>query len=168
MKRFITPVAAALAVAFTALGSSSLALADVSVSRTGPTLPHDVITYQERMPNGALIGSGLTMFGFSYIPSMIVAASSARASDSALYMPVVGPWVDLAQRDRDCVGGPCRGDAGNQVLLAVNGVVQGIGVLQILGGFLFPTTRTVTRAASVQVLPTVGASQVGLTAVGAF
>ena len=83
MKRWITPAAAALAVAFTALGPSSVALAQpperapaAPPRLPGPAMPRDVITYQESMPNGALIGSGLTMFGFSYIPSMVVAAKS--------------------------------------------------------------------------------------------
>ena len=175
MKRSITPAATALAVAFTALGPSSVALAQppepdpmASPRWPGPAQPGDVITYQESMPNSALIGSGLTMFGFSYIPSMVVAASSPRASDSALYVPVVGPWVDLARRDRDCSSAPCPGDTANKVLLVFNGVFQGLGTLHILGGFLFPTTRTVTQTAGVHVLPSVGATQMGLTAVGAF
>lgn len=174
MKRLITPAAAALAVALTALGSSSVALAHESGSRAtsrlpGPARPHDVITYEESMPNGSLIGSGLTMFAFSYVPSMVVAASSSRAVDnSTLYVPVAGPWMNLARRDRDCPNGRCMGDTPNKVLLVVDGVFQGIGVLQVLGGFLFPTTRTVTQTAGVHVLPSVGMHQVGLTAVGAF
>ena len=95
--------------------------------------------------------------------------SSARAVDnSTLYVPVVGPWLNLARRDSECPNGRCMGDTPNKVLLAVDGVFQGIGVLQVLGGFLFPTTRTVTQTAGVQVLPSVGVHQVGLTAVGAF
>lgn len=175
MKRLITPAAAALAVAFTALGSSSVALAEEPESESmapprppGPALPHDVITYEESRPNGALIGSGLTMFAFSYIPSMIVAASSSRAGDNTLYVPVAGPWMNLAQRDNACPNGRCPGDTPNKVLLAFDGVFQGLGALQVLGGFLFPTTRTVTQTAGVHVLPSVSAHQVGLTAVGAF
>jgi len=170
MKRLITPAAAALAVAFTALGSSSLAFAEAHSPL--PRLPgppsNDVITYEERMPNGSLIGSGLTMFGFSYLPSVVVAASSSRAGDSALYVPIVGPWVDLARRDSDCARSPCPGDTGNKVLLVASGVFQGLGALQVLGGFLFPTTRTVTQTTGVHVLPSVGVNQLGLTAVGAF
>ncbi len=175
MKRWITPVAAALAVAFTALGSSSVALAEESESGSmapprppGPARTRDVITYEESRPNGALIGSGLTMFAFSYVPSLIVAASSSHPADSALFVPVVGPWMDLARRDSVCPNGRCPGDTPNKVLLAFDGVFQGLGVLQVLGGFLFPTTRTVTQTAGVHVLPSVGFHQVGLTAVGAF
>jgi hypothetical protein len=176
MKRSIVPVASALALALSALTSSAVARADASIK--GPVMqtrmpgvsstPHDVITYEESMPNGALIGSGLTMFGASYIPSMIVAAASDHPGDTALYIPVAGPWIDLANRDSGCPGGHCYGDAANKVLLVANGVFQGLGTLQILGGFLFPTTRTVTQVAGVHVIPSVSSDHLGLTAVGRF
>jgi hypothetical protein len=173
MNRSISAAAASLALV--ALGWSGTALADPSknapvirASMPGMATPHDVITYEESMPNGALIGSGLTMFGVSYIPSMIVAASSNQPGDTSLFVPIVGPWMDLAQRDSGCPYGRCERDTGNKVMLVMNGVFQGLGALQIVGGFLFPTTRTVTQVASVHVVPSVSATQVGLTAVGAF
>jgi hypothetical protein len=167
MKRSIFQASSALAVALSVVASSSVALAQPPAPPAAEP-PRDVITYQESMPNGALIGSGLTMFGASYIPSLVVAASSSRGGDMSLYIPVVGPWVDLGQRDSQCPGSRCYGDAANKVLLVADGIFQGLGALQILGGFLFPTTRTVTQTARVHVLPTVGSSHVGLTAVGAF
>lgn len=170
MKRSIVQASSALAVALSVVASSSVALAQPPASSSPPSTmpPRDVITYEESMPNGSLIGSGLTMFGASYLPSLVVAASSDRAGDTALYIPVVGPWIDLGQRDSRCPGSRCVGDAANKVLLVVDGVFQGLGALQVLGGFVFPTTRTVTQLAGVRVLPTVGSSQVGLTAVGSF
>jgi hypothetical protein len=168
-------VASAVAVALGSLASSGVAAAGepakgpvVRASATSVSAPRDVITYEESMPNGALIGSGLTMFGASYVPSMIVAASSDHPGDTALYVPVAGPWMNLATRDNGCPGGRCENDAANKVLLVADGVFQGLGALQILGGFLFPTTRTVTQIAGVHVIPSVGSSQVGLTAVGRF
>jgi hypothetical protein len=173
MKRSIP--AAASALALVALASSGTALADApkTASLTRASVPgvaagRDVITYEESMPNGALIGAGLTMFGASYIPSMIVAMSSDLPTDKTLFVPVVGPWINLAQRDNDCPYGRCQRDAGNKVMLVMDGVFQGLGALQIAGGFLFPTTRTVTQVAGVRVLPSVSATQVGLTAVGSF
>lgn len=173
MNRSIIP--SAVAVALCSLASSGAAFAGapttvpvVQASVGGTTAPHDVITYEESMPNSALIGSGLTMFGASYLPSMIVAASSDHHGDTALYVPLVGPWMNLATRDSGCPGGRCYNDGSNKVLLVADGVFQGLGALQILGGFLFPTKHTVTRIAGVQVLPSVGSSQVGLTAVGRF
>ena len=46
-------------------------------------------------PNGVLLATGgLTLLG-SYIPSIVVAASSDHDGDNWLYVPVIGPWVDL-------------------------------------------------------------------------
>ena len=173
MNRSISGSTAALTLVALAWSGTALADAPKSVTLTrasvpGIAAPRDTITYQESMPNGALIASGLTMFGVSYIPSMIVAASSNQPGDTSLFVPVVGPWMDLAQRDNGCFYGRCEHDTGNKVMLVMNGVFQGLGALQIAGGFLFPTTRTVTQVASVHVLPSVSATQVGLTAVGAF
>lgn len=175
MNRLIIRAATALAVALTALASTSAALAQTSPSTSPsmthpvrPGMPRDVITYEESMPNGALIGSGLTMFGFSYIPSVVVAAASQRPGDDSLYVPVAGPWMNLANRDKACPSGHCPGDAVNKVLLVADGVFQSLGALQVLGGFLFPTTRTVTQVAGVHVLPSVGINQVGLSASGSF
>ena len=170
MKRSIFQGASALAVTLATLASSGTALAgsDSSESLPAAGLPHDVVTYEERTPNGALIGSGLVMFGASYLPSVIVAAESRRAGDTTLYMPVAGPWMNLAQRDSKCPGGRCANDMPNKVLLVADGLFQGFGALQVLGGFLFPTTRTVTQTANVQVLPNVGSTHVGITAVGSF
>ena len=173
MKRSISRSAASLALIALAWSGTALADAPRSAALTrasvpGVAAPHDTITYEESMPNGALIASGLTMFGVSYIPSMIVAASSNQPGDTTLFVPIVGPWMDLAQRDSGCPYGRCARDTGNKVILVMDGVFQGLGALQIAGGFLFPTTRTVTQVASVHVLPSVSATQVGLTAVGAF
>ena len=175
MKRSICQAASALAVTLAALASSGAALAGSQSSEPQDTttppavvLPHDVITYEESMPNGALIGSGLVMFGASYLPSVLVAAESSRPGDTTLYVPVAGPWMNLAQRDSQCPSGRCANDMPNKVLLVADGLFQGFGALQILGGFLFPTTRTVTQTANVQVLPNVGSTHVGITAVGSF
>lgn len=174
MKRSVFQAVSALAVTLAALAWSGAALASSqSAEPQGPSLPaaglpHDVITYEEQMPNGALIGSGLVMFGASYLPSVLVAAESSRRGDTTLYVPVAGPWMNMAQRDSNCPGGRCANDMPNKVMLVADGLFQGFGALQILGGFLFPTTRTVTQTANVQVLPNVGSSHVGITAVGSF
>jgi len=128
------------------------------------------VTYQESAPNSALLGSGVTMFGFSYGTSLLVATLSDRPSDQNLYVPIAGPWMDLTRRgpcgDFEC--GPT--EAGNRLLLVASGLFQAAGAIQIVGAFLFPETRTVTRAVSgrVQVRPTVGLGSVGVTVSGSF
>lgn len=122
-------------------------------------------------PNRALIASGLLTFGITYGASAIVASTSNLDADKRLYIPVVGPWLDLSQRP-DC--GPaldrsCDGETTNKVLLVADGIFQSLGVLQVIGGFLMPETRTVstTTTAKVKVIPTAG-RMTGLAVVGQF
>jgi hypothetical protein len=129
--------------------------------------PRDVITKEEKMPNAGLITGGALMFGIPYASSVIVAASSARAGDQHLYIPVAGPWLDIGNRG-PCVAPRCENEMGNKVLLVADGILQSVGVLQIVGGFVFPTKRTVTRTVGVHVTPTGGRSSIGVAAYGAF
>ncbi len=125
-------------------------------------------------PNQAMLSSGIFAFGVPYVASVIVATESDHRGDKHLYVPIAGPWMDLADRG-DCglLGQtPCDTETGYKVLLVVDGVFQGVGALDIVGAFLFPETRIV-RAANdpprVVVAPTrMGRSGYGLAAVGRF
>jgi hypothetical protein len=170
MKRPVS--SAALAAALATLALAPTALADEYGGAPPPSpatpLPHDIVTIERTVPNAGLISSGVVTLGFSYGPSVIVAAASDRPEDKNLFIPLAGPWIDLANRKDRCVEGFCPSDAPNQVLLVANGLFQGIGALEVLGGFLFPTRKTVTRAASIGVRPHGGLHEVGLTAFGSF
>jgi hypothetical protein len=137
-----------------------------------PRPARDVITIEERVPNAGLIASGVLMFGLSYGTSVVVAAASDVEADQMLYIPLAGPWMNLAMRGDICRGGACyAGEVGNRVLLVTDGLLQLGGVIQIIGGFLLPEVRTVTRAAErpgVHVAPSAGTGSVGLTAYGRF
>jgi hypothetical protein len=124
-------------------------------------------------PNSALLGSGLFAFGVPYVASVIVASTSNTSADKNLYIPVAGPWMDFANR------GPCGGftqpscdtETVNKVLLAADGIFQGIGALEIVGAFLTPETRTVSVASTPRVVvgpSSVGRSGYGLAAAGRF
>ena len=125
-------------------------------------------------PNRALLHSGLFTFGVPYIASVVVASTSDHPGDSNLYIPVVGPWMDLA--DRGGCGGfgqrSCGGETGYKVLLVADGILQGFGALDIVGAFLFPESHAVATNADkprVAVSPAVlGRDLYGLTAVGTF
>jgi hypothetical protein len=129
-------------------------------------------------PNGALIASGLLTFGVPYLASVSVAAQSQHVGDSRLFIPVAGPWMDLNDRPDMCRGRHttgCDQDTSDRVMLIANGVLQAAGALQILGGFLFPETRTVTTVAATKVTPemtitpfSAGVGSYGLGAVGRF
>lgn len=90
-------------------------------------------------PNRALLYSGVGTLGAAYVPAFVVAVESPRPVDRNLYIPVAGPWIDLA--NRGCSG--CSEDRVNKVLLVVDGVFQGIGALNIVGAFLFPQVNVV-------------------------
>jgi hypothetical protein len=171
MKTIVGRGLAVTTVLAVALGAAA-ARADDGRRWRGPPVviagpPRDVITYEQKSPNSALIGSGALMLGISYGSSVVVAAASGRAGDENLYIPVAGPWMDLTSRgacEPYCLGN----ETANKVMLVTDGVFQGVGMLQILGGFLFPETRTVTRAAGVHVMPMGGKGTVGIAAYGAF
>src|SRR5262249_20704658 len=129
--------------------------------------PRGYYVVEEKTPNLGLISSGAVMFGVPYAASVIVAAASDRSSDQHLYIPLAGPWMNLANRGT-CVGSRCENETGNKVLLVANGIFQGVGALEIVAGFLFPETRMVVRTGGVHVAPTVGLSSAGIAAYGAF
>jgi hypothetical protein len=97
-------------------------------------------------PNRALISTGLVTFGLAYVPAVIVAGTSTNPADNHLYIPVAGPWLNLADRpacgtsptETAAAGIPCDMETTNKVLLGVDGVFQGIGALTTLVGLLSP------------------------------
>lgn len=90
-------------------------------------------------PNRALLHSGIWTLGLSYVPALVVAIESSEGADKNLYVPVAGPWIDLA--NRDCPS--CEHETANKALLITDGIFQGIGALQLVGSFLFVETRSV-------------------------
>jgi hypothetical protein len=153
------------------LGFTNTAHADQVVIES---TPHPALESSGTLPNRSLLRSGLFTLGASYVPALVVAIESDRPSDDHLYAPIVGPWLDLANRGDDCDGG-CGNETVNKVLLVTDGVFQGIGALQILGSLIFPESHVVTVAKSdgtpaltFTVAPTSTAHGSGLVAYGNF
>lgn len=150
--------------------TSESARADEIVERR--VVREDVGTIREETrPNKGLITSGVVLLGATYVASLVVATTTSDyGPDRKLYVPVAGPWLDLADRKGECgrPGGPsCDNEDLYQVLLVADGIGQGIGALQIVGGFLFPVHRTVTTA-KWTVVPRLSPNMIGLSAVGTF
>jgi hypothetical protein len=129
---------------------------------------------RESWPNRSMLTTGMFAFGVPYVASVVVASTSDRPSDKHLYVPVVGPWFDLANRG-DCgnFGQPaCDNETAYKVLLVADGIFQGIGALDIAGAFLFPETRIVRTSDDgprFRVAPSrVGPSGYGVAALGTF
>src|ERR1700677_1361026 len=131
-------------------------------------------TSQASGPSWAMVGSGVVIFGLSYVPALVVGASSSLGADQALFVPIAGPWMDFAQRPGCPAAGSCNAETTNKVLLAVDGVFQAIGAITIVSGFLTPAHETPTvRSASTE--PTwrltpasMGAGGYGMQALGTF
>jgi hypothetical protein len=117
-----------------------------------------------------LVG-GLVLLGGSYLASVAVAATSTHQGDHYLYLPVAGPWLDLADRGA-CGAGTtsCDKETWNKALLVGDGILQGLGALSIVMS-LFTSQRSAraTAKATVFVKPTaLGRGTPGLAVLGTF
>jgi hypothetical protein len=123
-------------------------------------------------PNWMVFSSGLLVFGGAYTTSLVVAGTSNHAGDKLLYAPLVGPWLDMANRCPS--NGNCSTSQTAAVLgLAVDGVFQGLGALTIATAFLLPVRHRRYLAGdgklTVSVVPaSYGRGTPGLSAVGTF
>jgi hypothetical protein len=143
---------------------------------TVPSIAHAdevvVVEHEEyRGPRWGMVSSGLFVFAGTYTASFVVASTSDHAGDKALYAPLVGPWLDIANR---CPG-PCDNQLGTKVLLGFDGVFQAIGALSVVSGLLLPRRAHGRVAANEKLSPTFqivpasyGRGTPGLAAVGTF
>jgi hypothetical protein len=122
------------------------------------------------------ITGGIFTFGVSYGFAIGVASTSGHQGDSHLYVPIVGPWLDLGDRGHCPQAASCGNETAYGVLIVTDGVLQAIGALFVVGSFVFPTTRNVTTmTATATMAPTVQITPVeyahgglGLAAIGRF
>jgi hypothetical protein len=132
-------------------------------------------------PNRPLLITGASIFAATYGATVITAAASSTDSDDDLYIPVAGPWINLA--DRDCGFGDC----GNQedwenALIIGSGIAQGAGVALALASLFIPEHKEAktyatksphvrsaeNSKASVRVLPVSMRAGGGVGAMGQF
>jgi len=136
---------------------------------------HRVDTIEYTGPDRTLLRGGAWTLGLSYAPALVVGAASSLPADRYLLAPVAGPWIDFAKRDCPT----CAHETTNKVLLVTDGIIQGIGALEIVGSFLFIEHSSVTRTASLtssdgkpaptlHVVPSRFSGGYGLTAIGNF
>jgi hypothetical protein len=181
------PTVAALALVASALFFESVSGADEVTIVGAP--PHSTVAvmeplpapdtfkahYETRAPNLVMIGGGIITLGVSYGIAAIAGATSSRRGDGRLFVPVLGPWLDFADRGGCGTGSTtCDLERGNKIGLVVDGVFQGIGVLAIVGGFVFRgkregTTSAVVTASTLQFVPVQYArGGMGFAAIGSF
>ncbi|HEY8078821.1 MAG TPA: hypothetical protein VIF62_32035 [Labilithrix sp.] len=122
-------------------------------------------------PNKTLLSTGVGLFVLSYAPSAIAGAVSPRDEDKNLFIPLVGPWMDLSQRNAPSG----RSEDVAKGMIITSGIVQGAGVLLGLGSLVIPESTTTTEKSQVaqnkpevHVLPVSFGAGAGVGAVGRF
>jgi hypothetical protein len=107
--------------------------------------------HMESRPKKGLVVSGAIVFGVPYVFSASVAASSRFSPDHWLYLPIFGPFADLAARGSQCsantvVVSPgvtdttqtCPDDSGARFFLMLDGLMQTAGATMLILGLALP------------------------------
>jgi hypothetical protein len=173
VKKQTVPVLAAGALAVVAWTTASHAQGGVTAPpEVNPEVARPIVYTH---PNNAILGTGIFTFLGSYVPSVLVGVVNDNSYDRRLYLPIVGPWVDLAERP-GC-GGPgqttCPTETAFKTMLIVAGAVQGLGGVLTTLGLALPE-RQVTlppakaQAPTLHVLPAAVGRGYGMEANGTF
>lgn len=170
-------LAATLAIATSVLrlapaAVSASALAYATPARADDTPTRTVVTKTEG-PNQTLLWTGVTVFAATYTGSVIGGGVGGdRISDKNLFIPLVGPWLDLGQRDCEFRGCNPDEEVVFKSLIIASGIAQGAGVLLAVSSFFVPETTKMTIAAKskpdVHFTPVSYAGGAGVGAMGRF
>ncbi len=122
-----------------------------TVELTGSYDQGDIVPIGGSVVSGKSTGLAVTggvIFGLSYAVAAVGASVSPLAVDRKLWIPLVGPWLNLATRPK-CVTppellstpgvsnlDPCKADYAAKVGIASDGVLQGAGVLLFALGMM--------------------------------
>lgn len=121
-------------------------------------------------PNRPMLITGLVVLGGTYGASAIVGAASDRKADDRLFIPVVGPWLDL--KDRDCDVNACSHETLNKALLIGDGALQGLGAITLVLSLVIPESTKkpwyLIGDEKLSVAPQVGSAVSGFSAFGRF
>jgi hypothetical protein len=123
-------------------------------------------------PNRPLLIAGGAVLAASYIPPVIVAATSDRGGDEYLYIPIAGPWIDLGERG-GCGPNPCGEEAVYKTLLIGTGIAHLVGTGLVISSLVVPEERTRRNLAAASTKPMVlpammGRGGSGISVVGRF
>jgi hypothetical protein len=148
-----------------ATASSSAATTTLSPPPSGES----VVVYNKQRPNKALLITGSALLVSTYVTTAALAAANGPDADKNLYIPVVGPWLNLA--DRTTASGRA-GDTRDTVLIAGSGVLQGAGAALLITSFFVPEKVPAARISAgnvhMQLTPTAGPGAGGVGAIGTF
>jgi hypothetical protein len=103
--------------------------------------PEVCVTEATSPVNRPMLTAGLLFFGATYAASAATAYVSSRPEDQRyLYIPVAGPWLDIAHR-RETTSRAATNEGFNTTLLFFGGAAQGLGALMVLGSLFVPETK---------------------------
>jgi hypothetical protein len=139
-------------------------LTDPSIGSTTPQSKDTVTLYQSYRPNKPWLYTGGILFLGSYVPT--AALTAANDLDRSMYIPVVGPWLHLADQ-------PADASTTDTVLIAGSGILQGVGVLMMTASLFIPerVPAATIQAGNVKINltpTTLGRNSAGVGAVGTF
>lgn len=132
-----------------------------------PPSGETTVVYQRRRPNTPLLVTGGLLLVGTYATTAAISGANGPIDDRDLFIPVVGPWINIAERSSD------RPDnTRDTVLIAGSGVLQGVGALMLITSFFVPESVPAARISAgnvkMQVTPTAAAGAGGIGAVGTF
>jgi hypothetical protein len=147
---------------------------DVAAAPPEPEVAREPPVQFVTRPNRSWLTTGLFAFGPAYVASIGIAATSGYPGDSNLWIPAVGPWLDLGARPPCPRSADCGSETGNRVLLVADGILQTFGAFEIARAFIWPETVAVPAAgaasgASISFAPgPVGQQGYGIRGAGRF
>jgi hypothetical protein len=155
--------------------TTTITAADDTQATAAPPLPieptprESVIIERHQKPHKALLITGASMFITAYALTASFAGAAGKASDRDLFVPLAGPFMNLA--NPNCSRG-CQSDDMDMALRIASGAVQNIGaVLMITSAFVpekVPAARISAGPVKMHIAPTGGAGGGGLGAIGTF
>lgn len=127
------------------------------------------MVYNKQRPHRPLLITGGLMLAGSYATTAAFAGANGPDGDKDLFIPIAGPWINLA--NRTC-SGECTNETRDTLLIAGSGVLQGVGAALMITSFFvpekIPAARIQAGPVKMQVGPTAGAASGGLGAIGTF
>ena len=122
----------------------------------------------QRTRKGLVVGGAVT-FGCLYLISLLIAAANTDAAKAdnrsseadALYIPAIGPFVQMARTS----------SATANVFLALDGIAQAGGIAMFVAGISMPKTvlvRDASTSPTLHLAPLVGRGSTGLAVMGTF
>jgi hypothetical protein len=105
----------------------------------------------EEHPRSGLLIAGTAVLGASYVVSATIALTTDNTDDRWLFVPVFGPFLDLAARQgHTCSIGEIKDrcdlfTASHRFYLALDGIVQLTGSVLFVSGLAFPKKEYVSN-----------------------